>query len=299
MRKALFIYNPVAGRKQLRVYLEKIINILSTEYCLTIRETQGAGDATEIVRENSEKGYDAIICCGGDGTLNEVIHGMLTCGMTTPLGYIPCGSTNDFARSLHIPTNSIAAANNILRDDVAPIDIGSFNNERHFSYIASFGALTEASYNTPQKEKNTLGHLAYILRGSKDFFALKNCPVYKAEIRLSDGSSVQGEYFFGSVCNSTSVAGLVRLAATNVDFQDGLFELILVKKPKTRKEWFALLDDILWQRIERNPLVEMRQVASAEIIIQGEVNWTLDGEMATTEGTVKITNQKCSINLFR
>lgn len=298
MKKALFIYNPVAGRKQIHRHLEKIINILGEEFHLVIRETKMAGDGAEIVKNNYTKKFDAIICCGGDGTLNEVINGVISCGLSVPIGYIPCGSTNDFARSMNIPTNPTASANNILKDNVSSIDIGEFNGSRHFSYIASFGAFTEASYNTPQREKNALGHFAYVVRGTEDFFALKNSPVYNAEISLSDGRSIKGEYFFGAVCNSTSVGGLLRLPKSSVDLRDGIFECIFIKKPQTSKEWFALLDDILRRRIDQNPLVEMYKTSEIKVDIAGKVNWTLDGEKEQTLGPIEIKNKKHAIRIL-
>lgn len=298
MEKALLIYNPVSGRRQLRYSLDKIINILSHKYEVVVRETHKAGDGTLIVKENCKKQYAAIICCGGDGTLNEVVNGVVSCITNVSLGYIPCGSTNDFAQSLRIPTNFIAAANNILHAETVPVDVGLFDNRRHFSYIASFGAFTAASYDTPQNMKNSLGHLAYIIRGAKDFFALKKSPVYDMEISFADGVAVRGEYFFGAVCNSTSVGGLIRLPENTVDFGDGLFECVFIKKPKKRKEWFALLDDILHQRIEKNPLVCMRKTAGVTIKTKESIDWTLDGERVVAGEKITVKVQPRAIKLF-
>lgn len=288
----------MSGRRQLRYSLDKIIDILSRKYEVTVRETHKAGDGTLIVSESCKKQYDAVICCGGDGTLNEVMNGIVRCQLRVPLGYIPCGSTNDFAQSLRIPTNLTAAANNILQAEATPIDVGLFDSRRHFSYIASFGAFTAASYDTPQNMKNAFGHLAYVIRGAKDFFALKRSPVYDMEISFADGDTIQGEYFFGAVCNSTSVGGLIRLPENIVDFSDGLFECVFIKKPKKRKEWFALLDDILHQRIENNPLVCMRKTAGLTIKAKESIDWTLDGERTTAGKSISIGVQKHAIGLF-
>lgn len=298
MKKALFIYNPVSGRKQLRFVFEKIINILNKEYDVVIRETNKAGDGTEIVREGKINHYDAIICCGGDGTLNEVVNGILECELSIPLGYIPCGSTNDFAKSLRVPTNPIAAANNIVKSGARLLDIGLFNNTRHFSYIASFGAFTAASYDTPQNMKNILGHLAYVIRGTKDFFELKNSPEYNVEITPSGADPFCGKYFFGAVCNSTSVGGVVRLPESSVDFGDGMFEAIFVRKPQSNKEWFSLLDDIVHKNIESNPLVDICKTESLTVKIKERPIWTLDGEKMPADEIVTVSNKKHAVSLF-
>lgn len=297
MQKALFIYNPVAGRVQLRSELWDVIRILSKRYFLVVMETQGAGDGRRFIAQNKNVEFDAVICCGGDGTLNEVVTGMLENDISVPIGYIPCGSTNDFARSLHIPTTPHLAAMKIISGETRHIDIGLLDNSKCFAYIASFGAFTRASYGTPQKEKNVFGHLAYCLNGAKDLFAIKKSPVYKAEILLSDGSSVKGEYFFGAVCNSTSIAGLVRLPDESVDLGDGLFESVFIKKPKTGKEWFALLDDLVHKRIEKNRLVEMFKVSSLTVKMDA-VAWSLDGEKALLGREVCVNNQKHAIRIF-
>lgn len=298
MKKALFIYNPVAGRKKIQSELWSVMQILSKKYFLTVLETHGAGDGQRFVAYAKDTEIDAIICCGGDGTLNEVINGILENNISVPIGYIPCGSTNDFAKSLQLSTNTRRAARNIALGRTKRIDVGCCNGSRHFSYIASFGAFTEASYDTPQRTKNRFGHAAYILRGAKDFFKLKRSPVYKAEISSVEGVSFQGEYFFGAICNSTSIAGLIRLPAVSVDFGDGLFEAVFVKKPQSGKEWFSLLDDVLHNRIERNPLVDTCKTSGVTVKMTEGTNWTIDGEKMTADMTVNIANKKQVIEIF-
>ncbi|MBR4295548.1 MAG: diacylglycerol kinase family lipid kinase [Clostridia bacterium] len=298
MQKALFIYNPVAGRKKLRPELWEVIRVLSKKYFLTVMETQRAGDGQRFIAHARNTDFDAVICCGGDGTLNEVINGMLENDVSVPIGYIPCGSTNDFAKSLQIPTDTRTAARNIMLGRTKSIDIGLCNDLRYFSYIASFGAFTEASYNTPQNAKNLLGHTAYIFRGVKDFLELKKSPVYRAEISTFEGDSIQGEYFFGAICNSTSIGGTIRLPDASVDFGDGLFEVVFVRKPKSRKEWFSLLDDIVHKRIEKNPLVDMRKTSGVNIKMEDRINWTIDGEKMTADTTISVANKKQAIKIF-
>ena len=297
MQKALFIYNPVAGRVQLRSELWAVMGILSKRYFLVVMETQGAGDGSRFIAQNKNVEFDAVICCGGDGTLNEVVNGMLENDINVPIGYIPCGTTNDFARSLRIPTTPRLAAKKIISGKIENIDIGLLSNGKCFSYIASFGAFTQASYNTPQKEKNMLGFFAYFLNGTKDFFALKKSPVYKAEILPAGRASIKGEYFFGAVCNSTSIGGLIRLPDDSVDFGDGLFEAVFVKKPDSSKEWFALLDDIVHKRIEKNPLVDMFKASSLTVKMDDAV-WSLDGERVMLGREFSVNNQKHAIRIF-
>lgn len=297
MKKALFIYNPVAGRKKLRSDVWSIISILGKTYQLNVWGTTKAGDGKQFVIDNKDDNYDIIICCGGDGTLNEVINGIIECGITIPLGYIPCGSTNDFAKSISIPTDPFVAAFNIANGKSVPIDVGLFNNSHYFSYIASFGVFTATSYSTPQKEKNSLGHLAYIFRGSKELYSLKNCPIYEAEVTDNKGEKMHGEYIFGAVCNSRSVGGLVKLPENEVDMSDGLFEALFIQKPKDNKEWMSLLKDISHKKILSNPLVHSCKTNAVNIKMPA-VDWSIDGEKIVGKEETIIMNQKHAINII-
>ena len=297
MRTALFIYNPVAGRIKLRSDIWDIISVLGEKYQLIVRGTQKSGDGKEIIKENQNELFDAIICCGGDGTLNEVINGMLEYDITVPLGYIPCGSTNDFAKSIRLPITPREAALNIIKDNTSPIDIGLFDNEKHFSYIASFGVFTSTSYSTPQKEKNFLGHFAYILRAIKEVHSLKKCPTYKTKVVTEEGETFEGEFIFGGICNSTSMGGFMKLPDSEVNMSDGLFEALFISKPKKTKEWFSLLNDISHKKILSNPLVYSCKTHIINIEMP-KTNWSIDGEKFVGGERITIKNKKQAIEFL-
>ena len=231
-KKVLLIINPVAGKTKGRTATFLLADgLCRAGYVPTTYITGARGDARQITEQLAPH-HELVICCGGDGTLNEVIDGLLDCGKQIPLGYIPAGSTNDFASTLHLKMQPVAELRDILdgHDDV--MDVGLFNDTRHFSYIASFGIFTAASYNAPQSTKNALGHLAYLLEGSKELFAVQSHQIIAETV----DKRYEGDYLFGAVCNSTSVAGLVKLNAGIVDMSDGLFEVILVRRPTNAAE---------------------------------------------------------------
>ena len=213
----MFIINPRAGRsRSLAPLLDAAALFSEAGYLISVRQTAARGDATRFVREEGGA-FDAVVCCGGDGTLNEVVTGLMDLPHPPPLGYIPGGSTNDFAASLHLPDHPLEAAKQILDSPGKQLDVGTFNG-RPFVYVASFGAFTKASYSAPQSAKNDLGHLAYILEGVKDFSTLRP---YQATV-TADGETFTGGFLFGAVTNATSVGGLMKLQEGQVVLDDGL-----------------------------------------------------------------------------
>lgn len=296
MKKALFIYNPAAGRQQLKLEIWNILSILNRKYQLTIRETTKEDGAKEIIEENKKEKYDVIICCGGDGTLNDVVGNILKHNMCVPIGYIPCGSTNDFARSVGIPLVPTKAVKEIIKEDRKLLDIGMFeseNEKRTFSYIASFGVFTDVSYSTPQKIKNALGHTAYILGGVQPFFSLFNAPVYKTKIKTKE-KEIEGEYIFGAISNSKSVAGIVKLKE-NVKLDDGMFEGIFIKKPKNAIQLNELFATIASGKLQESPLIDFIKGNEFEIETEN-LYWSLDGEKVNGKGIVKIKNKNKAIS---
>ena len=216
MKKLLFIVNNRAGKTRSRSPLYDAIACFSRSgYLVSVHETQGPGDATQTVHDHGAL-FDLIVCAGGDGTLNETITGLMTLEERPPLGYLPNGSTNDFAASLHIPANLVEAALIASDGTPTPLDIG-IHNDRYFAYVASFGAFTRSSYSVPQETKNALGHFAYILQGVKDLDSLRP---YSCRVQ-ADEETFEGNFIFGAVCNSTSLGGLVRLDPTRVKMDDG------------------------------------------------------------------------------
>ena len=227
MRKQmLFIYNPKAGKGQIRSNLLDIIDVfVKAGYEVTAYPTQSAGDAVRAVRER-RAGYDMVVCSGGDGTLDEVVAGMMQSTERLPIGYVPAGSTNDFANSLKIPKNMKDAAEVVVNGRDFACDVGGFN-DTHFIYVAAFGLFTDVSYETKQDLKNVLGHAAYLLEGVKRLSAIRSYP-----LRITyDGKVIEDEFLYGMVTNSYSVGGFKGITGKNVCLDDGLFEVMLVKKP--------------------------------------------------------------------
>ena len=287
LKKLLMIVNPAAGRRKSRESLYYASTILSEAgYLLNIRNTSGPGNARELAAEKGEH-FDIVVAVGGDGTLNETVSGLMTIPRERRplLGYMPQGSTNDFASSLHIPKHPITAAVSMTRMfRPRMLDIGRWN-ERHFIYVASFGAFTRSSYAAPQAAKNALGHFAYILEGMKDLNTLRP---YRVKI-TADGEVLDGEYLFGAVCNSTSIGGLMKLDPDRVVLDDGKFELLLIPTPKTSTELQNLVHALLHQHYDSEGLV-FRHVSSIHLEPQEELAWSLDGEYAASAPVVDIVN---------
>lgn len=281
----MLIVNPRAGRARSAAPLFEAAALLCRdgETLLSIRQTAARGDATRFVRE-SGGAFDRIVCCGGDGTLNETVAGLMELPAPPPLGYIPAGSTNDFAASLHLPDRPQEAAAVISASAGRALDIGTFNG-RPFVYVASFGAFTRASYGAPQSLKNDLGHLAYILEGVKDLSTLRPYPAV-----ITAGDEVfDGEFLFGAVTNATSVGGLVKLKKEQVVLDDGLFELLLIPNPQNAQELQALLRSLLLQNLGGEGII-LRHVSRLTVRTPEAFSWTLDGEYAPGTQEAEIVN---------
>ena len=292
MKKLLFIVNNRAGKTRSRSPLYDAIACFSRSgYLVSVHETQGPGDATQTVHDHGAQ-FDLIVCAGGDGTLNETITGLMTLEERPPLGYLPNGSTNDFAASLHIPANLVEAALIASDGTPTPLDIG-IHNDRYFAYVASFGAFTRASYSVPQETKNALGHFAYILQGVKDLDSLRP---YSCRVQ-ADEETFEGNFIFGAVCNSTSLGGLVRLDPTRVKMDDGAFELILLRMPKTPLDLQNLIVAMTRQQYDY-PGVIFRHVSNVTVTTEEDIPWSLDGEFAPSAPRVEIRNLPQAIQLM-
>ncbi len=272
LKRLMLIINPVSGRRTSLRFLPDIISEFSQNgYAVTVFPTAQRGDATEFARSYAGE-FDLLVCIGGDGTLNEVITGIIRGGHDVPLGYIPSGSTNDFAACHGISSDMLEAAQNILNGKQKKIDIGKFGDQ-YFSYVAAFGAFSWLSYTTPQNLKNALGHTAYILD------AVKDLPKIKAHhLKLDLGNFFcEGDYIFGAVCNSTSVAGTITLPKTVVDTGDGKFEVLLVHEPRTIIDFQSILLGVFTQDYS-SPFLDFFQADSLKISAPEELDWSLDGE---------------------
>jgi YegS/Rv2252/BmrU family lipid kinase len=283
MQKMLFIYNPRAGTGQIRASLSYILEEFAQhDMQITVHPTLGAGDAVKTVRKTGKK-YDLIVCSGGDGTLDEVVTGMLDGGFRKPVGYIPGGSTNDFASSLGIPKQMRKAAASIARGNVYSCDLGKLN-DGYFVYVGAFGAFTEVSYKTSQDAKNMLGHLAYVLEGMKSLSALKSWEM----TFHSEEKQGHGMFLYGMITNSDSVGGFKGITGQNVDMNDGVFEVTLIRMPENIIEYPEIVNSILTG--EPSELVITFKTARVEFFSQEEVPWTRDGEFGGNHTHVVIEN---------
>ena len=276
-KKLLFIVNPRAGKTKSRAPLFDAVSIFSKAgYLVRVAETRRHGDATELA-ERFGGDSDLVVCHGGDGTLNETVNGIMRLPREKrpPLSYLPGGSTNDFAASLSISSDPALAAQSAMRLQPRDLDVGVFN-EKNFVYVASFGAFTRTAYTVPQDIKNMFGHFAYLLEGVKDLETL--CP-YPMKI-TADGEVFEGEYLFGAVCNSTSIAGLMKLSPNAVDLCDGQFELMLVPVPKTPLQLQRTIRAIVYEEYETSNALIFRHVRHVTAESDGSIPWTLDGEYA-------------------
>ena len=291
-KKLLFIVNPRAGRNKPHGSLFDALAVLSAAgYLVRIHQTTAPGDAAETAaREGGQ--YDLVVAAGGDGTLNEVISGLMRLDAPPPLGYLPQGTTNDFASCLKISHDPVEAARAIVLDRVRELDVGTWNR-RSFVYVASFGAFTRSSYAASQAAKNALGHFAYILEGMKDLNTLR--PYH---IRLTaDGEELEGDYLFGAVCNSTSIGGLMKLDPERVVLDDGKFEMLLVRSPRTAADLQSLVLAVLNQQYDSPGLV-FRHVSALRLETEETLPWSLDGEFAPSEPVVEIRNRQRALRML-
>lgn len=286
-KKILFVFNPVSGRSQIKNYLLDIIEILSNaEYKVVCYPTKRQGDARRITRERQDD-YLYIVCAGGDGTLDEVVSGMMENPDKpfVPIGYIPAGTTNDFASSLHIPTDMKMAAEVIAHGRMFRCDLGLFNESDYFTYVAAFGIFTGTSYMTPQSLKNQFGHLAYILQGMTELGTMR---AYHMIVE-SEGQRIEGEFAYGMITNSRSIGGFPNITGSEVDLQDGLFEVTLIKMPKNPLELSEILITL------GNPAMNSEMVMNFKtsyitLTCDERVAWTRDGEYAGSFKEVTLKN---------
>lgn len=284
-KRMLFIVNPRSGKGSIKSRLMDILDIfVKGGYEVTVHLTQAYMDGLKAAKRRGGD-YDIVVASGGDGTLDEVVTGILEGGHKVPIGYIPAGSTNDFANSLHISKNMLEAATDVVEGKLHSFDVGQFNSDS-FVYIAAFGLFTDVSYETNQDLKNILGHAAYILEGTQRIFNIKS---YHLEIEYDD-KKLDDEYIFGMVSNATSVGGFKNITGPDVMLDDGLFEVLLIKRPRNIIE----LNEIVAYLVGGNDtkMVEAFKTSQISIKSEQEVSWTLDGEFGGIHKDVSIKNLK-------
>ena len=295
MKCMLFVYNPHAGKELLKPHLSDVLDIfVKAGYEVVAYPTQAYQDGYKKIVEYQADKYDLIVCSGGDGTIDEIVTGMMEREPEErkPVGYIPAGTTNDFANSLHIPRGILKAADNAVNGSVFNCDVGKFNDSI-FVYIAAFGLFTDVSYETDQGLKNVLGHLAYLLEGTKRLF---NVPSYRIKV-THDGEAIEDEFIYGMVTNSKSVGGFRNMVGKNVVFDDGLFEVTLIHKPKNPIELQEIIAALLIEQVDTKHMYTFRS-GHIEFESIEEIPWTLDGEYGGSHDEVVIDNLKQQLEIM-
>ena len=290
MKKLLYIYNPTAGRRTAKASLSDVVEVFSRQgYEITVHPTQERGDATRTVLEDGG-GFDRVVCCGGDGTLNETVQGLLAlpADKRPVLGYIPAGTTNDFSRTLELPRTLPELAEAAGAGAPRPIDVGEAAG-RPFTYVAAFGLFTDVSYSTPQANKNLLGHFAYLLEGMG---RLASIPSYHMKVSTPEGKEVEGDFIYGMVGNTVSVGGLVNLPRDKVLLDDGRFEVILIRQPKTAKDWQSILTALTTLELSKDGEGAVVGFSAGEVTFACgmPVAWTVDGEFGGEQQITTVKN---------
>lgn len=293
MKKMLFVFNPYSGMRRGNRHLADMIALFNRAgYEVITHITGGPKDATNVVQQRA-KDVDLVVCCGGDGTFNETISGLLLSGADVPLGYIPAGSTNDFAASLKIPTNMMQAAKDIVEGEPTAYDVGKFG-DRYFSYVASFGAFTRTSYSTPQNIKNALGHTAYVLEGIQELSQIR-----KERLRFEiDGQVIEDDFLFGAISNSISVGGILSLDPKVVDMADGKLEILLVRAPLDILEIPECIRAVRSQRYNCS-MITFLSAQKIRVFADPAMPWTLDGEREDGHAQVDVENIHLAIKLMQ
>ena len=291
-KKMLFVFNPKAGKGKIKTHLLDIVDIFSSHnYEIIIRSTQASRDAYEKAKEYADS-VDLIVCSGGDGTLDEVVTGIMEVDSSVPIGYIPAGSTNDFANSLFMPKNMIRVAEMIMAEELYHCDIGRFN-QKTFAYVAAFGLFTDVSYETDQDLKNVLGHVAYVLEGVKRLFDIKS---YHMKVS-SEEVQVEDDFIVGMITNSRSVGGFKNLTGKNVDMNDGFFEVTLIVHPKNPLQLQEIMTALVMAE-DNTDMIYSFKTRQLTIETDEEVPWTLDGEFGGNHSYVEIENRHKALNLY-
>lgn len=293
-KRLLFIFNPKSGKGQIKNRLVDILDtFVKSGYEVVAHPTQAKDDARLMI-EKYARNYDLVVCSGGDGTLDEAVSGMMESPVKVPIGYIPAGSTNDFAASLRIPKNMLRSADIAVNGKLFSCDVGGFN-EDYFSYVAAFGLFTDVSYQTSQNLKNVLGHGAYIIEGAK---RLVDIPSYILEVEVN-GEVIRDEFIYGMITNSTSVGGIKNMTGKDVMLDDGLFEVNLIKFPQNPIQLNEILTNLMMPKaIDTQYIYSFK---TDHMILRCEnqaIPWTLDGEFGGNHRDVEITNHKQAVQFM-
>lgn len=292
----LLIVNPVSGRQRARYILYDIINFLSQSGCkTTVFATISRGHATQLVQTHAPH-HHRMICCGGDGTLNEVFSGLAAMGEGAekiPVGYIPTGTTNDLAHALGLTSHVKKAIHQALYGNVRDLDLGTFNQDKYFSYVASFGAFSRVAYETPQWLKNRLGRASYFFYGISEIGDIRARRVHI----VADGTEISGDFVYGSVSNSTVIGGLVKFPEGSISLDDGKFEVMLIKAPKRPADLRHIVNALATKDYHEDGVLFF---TASHITFQFEedVPWTVDGEYAGESNLVAVGNMHRRVQIL-
>ena len=293
MKRLLFIYNPQAGKGVIKPHLANVVDIFTKAgYLVTVWPTQGKADAAHVTARQGWW-YDRVVCCGGDGTLSETVSGLLTLAAPPVLGYVPAGTTNDFAKNLGMPRGVEKAAAVAAEGTPRPCDMGRFN-DRTFVYVAAFGVFTDVSYDTPQEFKSAFGHLAYVLEAATKLGDLGRGYHLTVE---HDGGTLEGDFIYGMVTNTNSVGGFQIFPASQVSLDDGVFEVVLVRQPKNVADLQDALVSLVRQNHEESRQVEAFHTSRLKVTAAEALPWTLDGEYGGDPEAARIENLHKAITL--
>ena len=291
MKKLLFIYNTHAGKGTLRTRLAPVLDALAQDWDVTAHPTQGPEDAEHTARVRAGE-FQRIVCAGGDGTLHQVVNGLMGLEVRPEVGYIPAGTTNDFAKNLSLPRGLEAMARTAAAGVSHPVDVGRFNGQ-YFIYIAAFGAFTDVAYNTPQAVKNLFGHLAYVMEGATRLTSIQAYPLTVEH----DGGVEQGGFCYGMVSNTVSVGGFKGTPAQPVALDDGLFEVVLVRPPQNPLQLQAVLKGLSTMTSDAEGLVTTFRTSRLTITSSQALPWTLDGEFGGTHSRADIVNCRQAVKI--
>ena len=295
-KSLLLIINPIAGKRHGVYYQPKIEKMFKdADYDVQVRYTEIDKNAYFVTKQYG-RGNDIIVCCGGDGTLKETICGVMDLGLDAKIGYIPCGTTNDFAHSLNIPTDVDDAVETIIEGDTVAVDIGDFNGQEQFIYVSCFGNFCDVSYKAKQSLKNKVGRMAYYWETAKEVHKIKG---FKAKVECDDGEVIEGNFFYGGVSNSYSVAGFPVLKKSGVEFDDGFHELALIRMPKNPAQLISILNAMFVTRdVINNEYLVVKKGKNFKFTFENEVNWTLDGENGGNHSFAEIKTYENAVKIF-
>ncbi len=292
--RLLLIVNPISGKMRIKSELFGVVKTFcDTGWDVNVYMTRATRDATRIVQERCGE-FDRIVACGGDGTLNETVAGALRSHYAGEIGFLPCGTTNDLANSLGIPKTLSKSAETVVRETAKYVDFGSFNRNRYFTYIASFGAFTEVSYSTDQNMKNIFGHAAYLMEAARRLDTLRS---HRMRVEC-DGAVYEDDYLFGATANSFVIGGVLKLKKSEVDLADGYHEVLLIRNPKSSQELAQLSKELLSGNYENRAICFFR---GKHIVFSAkeEIPWCVDGEFAGKHENVEIRNLHNRLKIIR